>query len=60
MKIMVGYNGTELANAALELARKHARAFKATVYLFTSLEKTSGDPLERSLVGVGKEETAPE
>ena len=59
MKIMVGYDGTELANAALELARKHARAFKASVYLVTSMEKTSDDPWERSLVGTGKEEISP-
>ena len=60
MKIMVGYDGTEVANAALELARKHARAFKATVYLVTSLERASDKAWERSLVGVGTEETSPE
>ncbi len=60
MKIMVGYDGTERANAALEMARKHARAFKATVYLVTSLEKASDDTWERSLVGIGKEENSPE
>ena len=60
MKIMVGYDGTEVAKAALELARKHAQAFKATVYIVTSLEKVSGDPQERALIGTGKEETSPE
>jgi len=60
MKIMVGYDGTELANAALEVARKHARGFNATVYLMTSLEEASDDTWKRSLVGVGKEESSPE
>ena len=60
MKILVGYDGTELSRAALDLAREQAHAFKASVYLVTSLEKASGDPWERSLVGIGKEETSPE
>ena len=60
MKILVGYDGTELANAALELARKHAHAFNAKVYLVTSLEKESEEPWERSLVGVGPDETSSE
>lgn len=60
MKIMVGYDGTELAKAALELARKHARAYRASVYLITSLEKASEEPWERALVGVGKVENSPE
>lgn len=60
MKILVGYDGTELANAALELARKHARGFKATVYLVTSMEEASDDTWKRSLVGMGKEEVSPE
>lgn len=60
MKIMVGYDGTEQANAALALARKHARAFDATVYLVTSLEQASDETLKRSLVGIGNEEASPE
>jgi len=60
MKIMVGYDGTELANAALDLARKHALAFGATVYLVTSLEKTSDKPWERATVGATTEEKSPE
>jgi nucleotide-binding universal stress UspA family protein len=60
MKILVGYDGTELGNAALELARKHARGFQATVYLVTSLEEASNDTWKRSLVGIGTEENSPE
>ena len=60
MNIMVGYDGTELSNAALELARKHARGFNATVYLVTSLEEATEDTWQRSLVGIGKEESSPE
>ena len=39
MKIMVGYDGTEAAKDALELAKKHAKAFDAEIHLVTSMTK---------------------
>jgi len=37
MKFLVGYDDSRVAEAALKLAREHARAFKAGIHLFTSL-----------------------
>jgi nucleotide-binding universal stress UspA family protein len=37
MKILVGYDGTTQAKVALEVAKKHAQAFKAEVYVVKSL-----------------------
>jgi nucleotide-binding universal stress UspA family protein len=37
MKILVGYDGSQQAKDALDLAKKHALAFNATVYVVTSL-----------------------
>lgn len=39
MKILVGYDGSSSAKEALKVARKHARAFKASVDIVTSMEK---------------------
>jgi nucleotide-binding universal stress UspA family protein len=39
MKILVGYDGSTSAKEALKLARKHARAFNASVDVVTSMEK---------------------
>ncbi len=36
-KIVVGYDGTNTAKAALALAKEHAKAFEATVYVVGSL-----------------------
>ena len=41
MKILVGYDGSKVAQDALKEAHKHAIAFKADVYLVTSLEQSS-------------------
>jgi nucleotide-binding universal stress UspA family protein len=44
MKIAVGYRGTNVGQDILELAIKHAKAFKAEIHLITSLaggEKTT-------------------
>jgi len=38
MKILVGYSGTNVAKAALTLAREHAQAFNAKVFIMTSME----------------------
>ena len=45
MKILVGYDGSRVAEDALKLAHAHARAFKADVHLFTSLQQ--GPELQR-------------
>ena len=39
MKILVGYDGSNSAKAALTLAKSHAKAFGATVDVVTSMEK---------------------
>jgi len=39
MKILVGYDGSRAADKALELAKQHANAFNADIYLLTSLEQ---------------------
>ena len=51
MKIMVGFDGSNVAKEALSLARKHAKAFNAQVYIVTSLEKISDDPVQDGLSG---------
>ena len=40
MKILVGYDETRVAEAALKLAHKHARAFDAKIYIINSLEQS--------------------
>jgi nucleotide-binding universal stress UspA family protein len=37
MKIVVGYDGSDAANEALNVAKKHARAFDGRIYVITSL-----------------------
>ena len=37
MKILVGYDGSAQAKLALDVAKKHAQAFNALVYVVTSL-----------------------
>jgi nucleotide-binding universal stress UspA family protein len=39
MKILVGYDGTNAAKEALNLAKEHAKAFGGTVNIVTSMEK---------------------
>jgi nucleotide-binding universal stress UspA family protein len=41
MKIMVGYDGSNAAKNALNLAKVHAKAFHAKVYILTSMVKGS-------------------
>ena len=40
MKILVGYDGSRVAEDVLKLAQMHAKAFKAEVYILTSLEQS--------------------
>ena len=39
MKILVGCDGSRVAEDALKLAHEHARAFNADIHLFTSLQQ---------------------
>jgi nucleotide-binding universal stress UspA family protein len=39
MKILVGYDGSRVAEDALKLAREHARVFAAEIHLITSLRQ---------------------
>ena len=41
MKILVGYDGSEIAEGALKEAHKHAHVFNADIYIVTSLEQSS-------------------
>jgi nucleotide-binding universal stress UspA family protein len=46
MKIMVGYDLSNVAKEALELAKKHAKAFDAKVYVVRSLAQSREMKLE--------------
>ena len=46
MKIMVGYDQSNVAKEALELAKKHAKAFDAKVYVVRSLVQSREMKLE--------------
>ncbi|MGO9021107.1 MAG: universal stress protein [Syntrophobacteraceae bacterium] len=51
MEILVGYDGSNDAKAALDLAKKHALAFKARVHVVTSLVgdyKTSAENVQQA------------
>jgi len=41
MKILVGYDGSNGAEAALKEAQKHANVFRADIHILTSLEQSS-------------------
>jgi nucleotide-binding universal stress UspA family protein len=56
MKILVGYDGSNSAKEALNLAKIHAKAFGASVAVVTSMEKgTEGQREEISLSEKGLE-----
>ena len=42
MKILVGYDGSKVADDVIKLAHKHAQAFNAEVHIVTSLEQGPG------------------
>ncbi len=46
MKIMAGYDGSRASKNALDLAKKHAKAFGAEVYILTSMVKATERQLE--------------
>ncbi|MBW2180365.1 MAG: universal stress protein, partial [Deltaproteobacteria bacterium] len=47
MKILLGYNGSEAAKAALSLARDHAKTHNAMVYVITSMEGGSKETADK-------------
>lgn len=46
MNILVGYNASYVSKSALELARKHAKAFGGKVYVLSSSEGGAKEKLE--------------
>lgn len=46
MKILVSYNGTKESQAALDLARTHAKLFNAKMVVLSSSEGGKGEKLE--------------
>ena len=48
MKILIGYDGTNSAKEALNLAKSHAKAFGASVEVVTSMQK--GTETERKFI----------
>jgi nucleotide-binding universal stress UspA family protein len=46
MKILVGYNGSEVAKSALALAKSYAKMHDALVYVVMSLEGGVGEKIE--------------
>ena len=59
MKILVGYNGSEVAKAALSQAKSYAKTFDALVHVVTSLEGGSGEKNQRSQQGCRKSKICP-
>jgi len=43
MKILVGYDGSDAAKEALNVAKKHAKAFNGKIYILTSLVGGTGE-----------------
>jgi nucleotide-binding universal stress UspA family protein len=55
MKIMVGYDGTEVAKEALRAAKKHAKTFGASVYVLTSMiggEEDHAEQIQQAEAGL--------
>ena len=55
MKILVGYDGSDPANDALELAKNHAMAFDADVHVVTSMvgaKNNQYDDMQRAELGL--------
>jgi nucleotide-binding universal stress UspA family protein len=46
MKIIVGYDGSDAAKKALELAKKHAESFDGKIYVLRSMVGGSGERVE--------------
>lgn len=46
MKILVGYDGSDTSERALDLTRKHAVAFGATIDVVMSMERKAGNQQE--------------
>jgi nucleotide-binding universal stress UspA family protein len=54
MKIIVGYKEQRMSKKILDLAKLHAKAFNATVYILSSLEGGSGQKIEEIDEAKGK------
>ena len=48
MKILVGYDGSKVADDVVKLAQKHAKAFNAQIFIVTSLEQ--GPELKKEVI----------
>ena len=46
MKILVAYNGSDVAKKALDLAKDYAKTYDAMVYIITSMEGGSREKLK--------------
>lgn len=48
MKILVGYNGSQLSQRALAVAQKHAKAMQAELHVFTSTGAGGGEQVKNA------------
>jgi nucleotide-binding universal stress UspA family protein len=48
MKILLGYGGSRVSENVLDLAHKHAKAFKANIYIMTSMKQ--GPELKKEVI----------
>jgi nucleotide-binding universal stress UspA family protein len=55
MKIMVGYDGSELSQKALAVAQKRSKAMKAQLYVFTAAGNgnSNGDTIKKTRLNTG-------
>jgi len=53
MKIMVGYDGSDLSQRALAVAQKRAKALNAQLHIFTSAGNGNGDKVKNTRMQTG-------
>jgi nucleotide-binding universal stress UspA family protein len=56
MKILVGYDGSQLAQRALAVAQKRAKAMEAELYVFTAAGNGGGENLKHAQMQSGLKE----
>lgn len=56
MKILVGYDGSQLAQRALSVAQKRAKALEAELYVFTAAGGGGGENLKHAQLQSGLKE----
>lgn len=56
MKILVGYNGSQLSQRALSVAQKRAKALEAELYVFTAAGAGEGENLKHTQLQSGLKE----